>query len=243
MNIFEMKNRMSFIAAFGAISYLCSEVILNGRFIFEFNGHFSLRVFVILVSVICYGLIFFPVFGALTVRTPLGYILGTLHVWVFFFEASFITFGCSDLLSSTNQFLLVLRDWPKLASMFYLAVMLPARFLFSLNIIPYIPIINPKPNTVGPHVDTMDKIRSSLADFRYSARILSVYFVCFVLIYKISVELIIFFLPTIKGWVETISSVVDVIGTAEDVFDSEDVKTARKIVLFLYYTIEGIQSK
>ncbi|XP_071165884.1 receptor for retinol uptake stra6-like [Mytilus edulis] len=286
MNIFEMKNRMSFIAAFGAISYLCSEVILNGRFIFEFNGHFSLRIFVILVSVICYGLIFFPVFGALTVRTPLGYILGTLHVWVFFFEASFITFGCSDLLSSTNQFLLVLRDWPKLASMFYLAVMLPARFLFSLNIIPHIPIINPKPNTVGPHADTMDKIRSSLAgkhvrntfqpprtiiedhgdgegckdnmiscfssclkpwlyrnnpNFRYSARILSVYFVCFVLIYKISVELIIFFLPTIKGWVETISSVVDVIGTAEDVFDSEDVKTARKIVLFLYYTIEGIQ--
>lgn len=61
-----------------------------------------LSVFVILVSVICYGLIFFPVFGALTVRTPLGYILGTLHVWVFFFEASFITFGCSDLLSSVS---------------------------------------------------------------------------------------------------------------------------------------------
>lgn len=38
-----MKNRISFIAAFGAISFLFYEVILNSRYIFPFTGHLGVR--------------------------------------------------------------------------------------------------------------------------------------------------------------------------------------------------------
>lgn len=43
MNIYEMGNRMSFVAVFGTISYLCYEVILNSKYIFPFSGHLGIR--------------------------------------------------------------------------------------------------------------------------------------------------------------------------------------------------------
>ncbi|CAG2257039.1 STRA6 [Mytilus edulis] len=161
MDIYEMKNRISFIAAFGAISFLFYEVILNSRYIFPFTGHLGVRFFVILFSVVCYGFIYFPIFAALTLKSPIGYAIGSLHVWVFTYKAYDDTFGCASKIDSLDQFLVVLRDWPKLLAISYLAIAMPVRFLISVKLFPHIPMINPRENTVGPMKDELEKIRCS----------------------------------------------------------------------------------
>lgn len=60
-----------------------------------------------------------------------------------------------------DQFFVVLRDWPKLLAISYLAIAMPVRFLISVKLFPHIPMINPRENTVGPMTDELEKIRCS----------------------------------------------------------------------------------
>lgn len=59
-------------------------------------------VFVILLSVFCYGIIYFPIFAALTLRSAIGYAIGTLHVWVFTYKAYDDTFSCASSVGKVN---------------------------------------------------------------------------------------------------------------------------------------------
>jgi hypothetical protein len=43
MDIYETRNRLSFVAAFVAISYLCFEVILDNRLIIQFSGDVGVK--------------------------------------------------------------------------------------------------------------------------------------------------------------------------------------------------------
>ncbi|XP_076095389.1 receptor for retinol uptake stra6-like [Mytilus galloprovincialis] len=286
MDIYEMKNRISFIAAFGAISFLFYEVILNSRYIFPFTGHLGVRFFVILFSVVCYGFIYFPIFAALTLKSPIGYAIGSLHVWVFTYKAYDDTFGCASKIDSLDQFLVVLRDWPKLLAISYLAIAMPVRFLISVKLFPHIPMINPRENTVGPMKDELEKIRCSFQgrhirkildppvetveedkvidgcrgkmficcedllkpwiyrnnpEFKYSARILSVYFVCFILIYKISAEFLFFLVPLFDYLLLYIAAIMEYIGWYPSIYDTPDIESARTLLYIVYYSVDSMK--
>ncbi|XP_063427676.1 receptor for retinol uptake stra6-like [Mytilus trossulus] len=286
MDIYEMNNRLSFIAAFGAISFLFYEVILNSRYIFPFTGHVGVRFFVILFSVVCYGFIYFPIFAALTLKSPIGYAIGSLHVWVFTYKAYDDTFGCASEINSLDQFLVVLRDWPKLLAISYLAIAMPVRFLISMKLFPHIPMINPRENTVGPMKDELEKTRCSIhgryirkildqpvetveeekvidgcrgkllscckdlmkpwiyknnPEFKYSARILSVYFVCFILIYKISAEFLFFLVPLFDYLLLYIAAIMEYIGWYPSIYDTPDIESARNLLYIIYYSVDSMK--
>lgn len=72
---------------------------------------FLVSVFVILLSVICYGLIFFPIFASLTLRSTIGYLLGSLHCWVLLFKGYNDTFGCHSYVSRVRKYNTILSSF------------------------------------------------------------------------------------------------------------------------------------
>ena len=61
-----------------------------------------ISVFVILFSVICYGIAYFPVFAALTLYTIPSLILGTLHAWMFTGIELYKSFECVYVYSAVS---------------------------------------------------------------------------------------------------------------------------------------------
>lgn len=77
------------------IEYLLSVKLVNSAF-----WHYSLilfwlliTVFIALVSMLIYGMCYFPLFAGITVGSPMGYFIATLFFWVFtteFFQIYFV---------------------------------------------------------------------------------------------------------------------------------------------------------
>ncbi|XP_060071090.1 stimulated by retinoic acid gene 6 protein-like [Ylistrum balloti] len=275
MDIFEMEHRISYTAAFGSIAFLCSEVILESKYVITYNGPGGYRVFVIILSVIVYGIACFPLFVALSLRSVFSYGFGTLHVWGFTVIAYYETFACSNDYGAITTTLLVLRIMPKLVCLTYLSVVLPVRFVKTLQEVISKPRAVQDVNDTTSHEDKIRRIRKSIIgrhiqknfmlprpkkivvepgikgklraiikpilkswiyknnpEFKYSSRFLSTVGVSFIIVYKLTVEILIIIIPTIDVFLQYL---VDLLETNPSV-------SLQDTIYMTYYLVEAYRS-
>ncbi|XP_069104058.1 LOW QUALITY PROTEIN: stimulated by retinoic acid gene 6 protein-like [Argopecten irradians] len=213
------SNRVSYAAAFGSIAYLCSGVIFEGKYAIEYTGPLYLKVFILLLSMLIYGIGYYPLFLSLAMDSIPGYIIGILYAWTITGMNFAKTFHCSDL-TALSIGLLVLRGFPEFLCQIYLCFSLPVRLILRIrrrNIVTskdvekearscysglHVRKLFEKPQPPKPEPETMKAkilalIKSlparlvyfNIPKFRYSGRVLSVFAVAFIILYQVTVEL------------------------------------------------------
>ncbi|XP_033760016.1 receptor for retinol uptake stra6-like isoform X2 [Pecten maximus] len=274
MDVFAMEHRISYMAAFGSIAFLCSEIVLESKYVIEYNGPGGYRVFVIILSVIVYGIACFPLFASLSLRTVFSYGFGTLHVWTFMVIAYYEAFVCSNEYGATFTVLLLLRILPKLVCLTYLSIVLPVRFIKTLQEFIVKPtsvedmkvisqedkltdlrksilgrhiqknFVLPRPKKIVVEPGIKGKIKSILKplvkpwlykknpEFKYSTRFLATVGVSFILIYKLTVELLIFTIPLID---EFLQYLVDLLSTNPSA-------SLQDTIYITYYLVDAYRS-
>ncbi|XP_048246433.1 receptor for retinol uptake stra6-like [Haliotis rufescens] len=120
-----------YIAAFGATTFLTYEVIFEQRVAFRYDGPLALKTLIVIVSMIWYGFVYFPVFASLAVKSIFSYGLGALYVWVITGIQFYKVFEC-DVRWKT-RLLLIGGNLPHLICLTYLSVILPIRFANALK--------------------------------------------------------------------------------------------------------------
>lgn len=106
MDVMKRSHRFSYAAAFGTLAHLCSNIVFDAKYAFHYNGPTYLKVLIALVSMLIYGMGYFPLFAGITTESPLGYLVATLFSWVFtaeFFANSFCTQKMNDQFAFTVQ--------------------------------------------------------------------------------------------------------------------------------------------
>ncbi|XP_065930003.1 uncharacterized protein [Magallana gigas] len=93
MDVMKRSQRFSYAAAFGTLAQLCASMVFDAKHAFTYDGPAYLKVFIALVSMLIYGMGYFPLFAGITVGSPMGYFIATLFFWVFtteFFQIYFV---------------------------------------------------------------------------------------------------------------------------------------------------------
>ncbi|XP_046377773.2 receptor for retinol uptake stra6-like [Haliotis rufescens] len=122
---------ISYVAAFGATIFLIYEVIFEQKFAFRYDGPLALKTLIVIVSMIWYGFVYFPVFASLAVKSIFSYGLGALYVWVITAIEFYKAAECDVRWES--RMLAVGRNIPHLLCLVYLSVILPIRFAYALK--------------------------------------------------------------------------------------------------------------
>nr|XP_022338121.1 stimulated by retinoic acid gene 6 protein-like isoform X2 [Crassostrea virginica] len=223
MDVLKRSHRFSYAAAFGTLARLCADIVFNSKYAFTYTGPTYLKVFIALISMLIYGMGYFPLFAGITASSPLGYFVATMFTWCFaaeFFANSF----CRQNFDY-SYVILILWVLPELLCYLYLSISLPARFVLSI-VRPrkksklavdfessddlyesirksyqgfHVTKLFKKPPPPTPPAEGLkDKILSLLKSlsqkifykrkqgFRYSARMISVMAVGFILLYEVT---------------------------------------------------------
>ncbi|KAL5004534.1 hypothetical protein ScPMuIL_017990 [Solemya velum] len=122
MDIMSHSNRFSFAVAFGSMSSVFLGM-LDGKHVIEYDGPSYGSMFVMMLSVVIYGIDFMPLFTGMAVRTPLGYAVGSLYAWMFF-GLKIQIFRCGMSSIGGESFFLYA---PELVCLTYLSISLPVR--------------------------------------------------------------------------------------------------------------------
>uniref|UniRef100_K1QK94 Uncharacterized protein n=1 Tax=Magallana gigas TaxID=29159 RepID=K1QK94_MAGGI len=130
MDILKTSHRFSYAAAFGTLARLCSDIVFDSKYAFNYIGPTYLKVFIALVSMLIYGLGYFPLFAGITTASPLGYLVATLFSWVFTAEFFSNTF-CKQQLD-ISYLVLIVGVLPEMLCFLYLSFSLPVRFVISI---------------------------------------------------------------------------------------------------------------
>ncbi|XP_071085086.1 stimulated by retinoic acid gene 6 protein-like [Haliotis cracherodii] len=131
MDALTTSGRISYVAAFGATTFLTYEVIFEQKFAFRYDGPLALKTLIVIVSMIWYGIVYFPVFAALAIKSIFSYVLGALYVWVITAIEFYKVFECDVRWEA--RMLLVGRNLPYFLCLVYLSVSLPLRFAYALK--------------------------------------------------------------------------------------------------------------
>ncbi|XP_061171855.1 receptor for retinol uptake stra6-like [Saccostrea echinata] len=274
MDILKRSHRFSYAAAFGTLARLCSDIVFEAKYAFNYDGPTYLKVFIALTSMLIYGLGYYPLFAGITAESPIGYLIATLFAWTFtanFFANSF----CEQNLD-VSYFILIVMLLPEIVCYLYLSFSLPARFVLS--------IVKPKKKTKlavdfessedlyesilksyqGNHVRKLfrkpeppspppegkkNKIISLLKTlsqkifyrrkkgFRYSARMMSVISVGFVLLYTVFLELFLGLYQVFEFLEDGLIAQFNVIGWDPQPGETEGVGIIRDGLYFAYYFV------
>ncbi|XP_033759824.1 stimulated by retinoic acid gene 6 protein-like [Pecten maximus] len=265
------SNRVSYAAAFGSIAYLCSGVIFEGKYAIDYTGPLYLKVFILLLSMLIYGVGYYPLFLSLALDSIPGYIIGILYAWTITGMNFAKTFHCEGL-SSLDIGLLVIRGFPEFLCQIYLCFSLPVRLILRIrrrNIVTSGDVeeearscysglhvrklfekpIPPKPEPVTISGKIMALIKSlparllyfNIPKFRYSGRVLSVFAVAFIILYQITVELIVTAVSIFELVDVYLGFAVSQIGTEPVPGEDEVVATSRDIMFLLFYISNALK--
>lgn len=130
MDIMKRSHRFSYAAAFGTLAHLCADIVFDAKYAFNYEGPAYLKVFVALVSMLIYGMGYFPLFAGITAGGPLGYFIATLFSWAF--TAKFIANSFCTQQTEISYLVLVIGVLPEMLCYLYLAFSLPVRFILSI---------------------------------------------------------------------------------------------------------------
>ncbi|XP_067668463.1 receptor for retinol uptake stra6-like [Haliotis asinina] len=122
---------ISYVAAFGATIFLIYEVIFEQKFAFRYEGPLALKTLIVIVSMIWYGFVYYPIFASLAIKSIFSYAIGAVYVWVITAVQFYKTFECNVRWES--RMLVVGRSLPQLFCLTYLSVILPIRFVYALK--------------------------------------------------------------------------------------------------------------
>ncbi|CAL1530291.1 unnamed protein product, partial [Lymnaea stagnalis] len=127
MDTLTRSSRVSYCCAFGTTALLVYEIILNQSFAIDYNGPIAIKALIVIVSMFIYGLVYFPIFTCLAMRTAFCYAMGSLYIWVFFGIEVYQTQECADTFD--DSIVPLLRALPSLLCQAYLSISLPYRFV------------------------------------------------------------------------------------------------------------------
>uniref|UniRef100_K1RYL2 Receptor for retinol uptake STRA6 n=1 Tax=Magallana gigas TaxID=29159 RepID=K1RYL2_MAGGI len=113
MDVMKRSHRFSYAAAFGTLAHLCSNIVFDAKYAFHYNGPTYLKVLIALVSMLIYGMGYFPLFAGITTESPLGYLVATLFSWI-------------------SYLILIIGVLPEMLCYLYLTFSLPVRFVLSI---------------------------------------------------------------------------------------------------------------
>ncbi|XP_060070864.1 receptor for retinol uptake stra6-like [Ylistrum balloti] len=265
------SNRVSYAAAFGSIAYLCSGVVFEGRYAIDYSGPLYLKVFILLLSMLIYGIGYYPLFLSLALDSIPGYIIGILYAWTITGMNFAKTFHC-PLLTSLEIGLLVIRGFPEFVCQVYLCFSLPVRLVLRIrrrNIVTSRDVQEeartcysglhvrklfekpkpPKPEPVTIREKIIVLIKSlpakllyfNIPKFRYSGRVLSVFAIAFIIMYQVTVELIVAAV-SLFSWVEVFLSIALVeVGLDEVPGEDEAITSMREILMLLFYISSAVK--
>ncbi|KAK3094479.1 hypothetical protein FSP39_002290 [Pinctada imbricata] len=131
MDVLSRSHRFSYAAAFGILSNLCFNVIVNQQYAFEYDGPTYFKVFVVLLTMLINGVTYYPLFAALAVQNSLGYFIGTLFAWAYAGVYISNTFICTY--NAINFVTLFINEGPIMLCHLYLIFSLPIRFVWSFK--------------------------------------------------------------------------------------------------------------
>lgn len=127
MDTLTRSSRISYCCAFGATGLLVYTIIIDQTFAIDYNGPIAIKALIVIVSMFIYGIVYFPIFTCLALRTAFSYALGSLYIWMFFGVEVFQAQECAD--SFDDRIVLLLRALPNLLCQAYLSISLPYRFV------------------------------------------------------------------------------------------------------------------
>ncbi|XP_052683961.1 receptor for retinol uptake stra6-like isoform X2 [Crassostrea angulata] len=110
MDVMKRSHRFSYAAAFGTLAHLCSNIVFDAKYAFNYNGPTYLK--------------------GITTESPLGYLVATLFSWIFtaeFFANSF----CTQKMN-ISYLILIIGVLPEMLCYLYLTFSLPVRFVLSI---------------------------------------------------------------------------------------------------------------
>ncbi|XP_025079486.1 stimulated by retinoic acid gene 6 protein-like [Pomacea canaliculata] len=131
MDALTRSSRISYACAFGATAFLVYEIVMEQRLIIDTPTHKAAKSFAAILSVLVYGMVFFPVFACLALSSAFGFGLGALYVWMLLGVQIFKLTECQT--TGEVRLLMVLQSLPNLLCLLYLSVSIPGRSLRSLS--------------------------------------------------------------------------------------------------------------
>ncbi|PVD18577.1 hypothetical protein C0Q70_21127 [Pomacea canaliculata] len=157
MDALTRSSRISYACAFGATAFLVYEIVMEQRLIIDTPTHKAVKSFAIL-SVLVYGMVFFPVFACLALSSAFGFGLGALYVWMLLGVQIFklteeVQQALTFFVSQRGRLLMILQSLPNLLCLLYLSVSIPGRSLRALR---------------KDSKDSMDKIKECYAGLHVS---------------------------------------------------------------------------
>nr|XP_034328021.1 stimulated by retinoic acid gene 6 protein-like [Crassostrea gigas] len=272
MDVLKRSHRFSYAAAFGTLARLCAGIVFDAQYAFDYNGPTYLKVLLALVSMLIYGLGYFPLFAGITTEAPVGYFIATLFSWVF--TAEFIgNYFCKQPMGVISYVVLVIGMLPETLCFLYLSISLPVRFVASIakpkkkfklavdfesSKDLYESIRNsyqgihvkklfkrPPPPPLPPK-GIMQKLQSSLKSllekifykrtkgFRYSARMISVMAIGFILLYEVTFLLFVQLFELFDFAEIGMEHILNSIGRIEEIGEDPAVTSLREILIVLY---------
>lgn len=274
MDILKTSHRFSYAAAFGTLARLCSDIVFDSKYAFNYIGPTYLKVFIALVSMLIYGLGYFPLFAGITTGSPLGYLVATLFSWVFTAEFFSNTF-CKQQLD-ISYLVLIVGVLPEMLCFLYLSFSLPVRFVISIakpkrktklavdfessedlyesirksyQGIHVTKLFQRPPPPPSPPEGVKEKLTHLLTSipekifykrtkgFRYSARMISVMAVGFILLYQVTFFLFIVFYQIFDYAEKGLSANLDIIGRQITTEEDPAVTNLRTGIYVSYYFI------
>ncbi|XP_055869178.1 receptor for retinol uptake stra6-like isoform X2 [Biomphalaria glabrata] len=127
MDTLTRLSRLSYCAAFGATAFLVYQITLQRQLAINYEGPISLTSLIALLSMLIYGMVFFPIFACLALRTAFGYALGSLYIWVFFIIDVMSLIYCA---SETQE---IMRFLPSVLCRAFLCISLPVKFVWAFK--------------------------------------------------------------------------------------------------------------
>ncbi|CAG5135722.1 unnamed protein product, partial [Candidula unifasciata] len=152
MDTLTRSSRISYCCAFGAIGFTVYEIIWKQQYAIEYSGPVVVKV---IVTVLIYGMVYFPVFTSLALGTAFSYFLGSLYIWMFFAIEIYQVNNCEY--AAALRAVILLRALPNLLCHAYLSVAMPVKFLLALRRRKY---FTPSLGE-DPHSETLEQIKKS----------------------------------------------------------------------------------
>ncbi|XP_021360029.1 stimulated by retinoic acid gene 6 protein-like [Mizuhopecten yessoensis] len=265
------SNRVSYAAAFGSIAFLCAGVIFEGTYAIDYTGPLYLKVFILLLSMVIYGIGYYPLFLSLSLDSIPGYIVGIIYAW-FLTGMNFArTFNCNNP-AAMDIGILVIRGLPEFLCQIYLCFSLPVRLILRIrrrNIVTskdvqdearscysglHVRKIFEKPKPPKPEPESLvgkvvALIKSlparllyfNIPKFRYSGRVLSVFAVAFIILYKVTVEFIVAAISLFQFGDILLGLILNEVGLEAQPMEDETISTTREIVNLLFYILYALK--
>ncbi|KAH3809600.1 stimulated by retinoic acid gene 6 protein-like isoform X3 [Dreissena polymorpha] len=131
MDILGKSNRMSYAAAWGAITFLTVDMVFGLTVIVDLQGPRYVTIWNKILSMGVIGVGYFPMFAALALDSLVSLVVAELYACVLFAVNTYKIFEC-DLIP-TARLILFARDFPNLVCLGYLCISIPLKMFKGLR--------------------------------------------------------------------------------------------------------------